>query len=254
MQHGAATAAAWALGLALVAGVGSALLAGALLVVPERMRARLVPPLTTFAAGALLGAAFLHLLPEAFEGIGAPHAAGAVLLSGLLAFHVVESAILHRHGPTAPRGHGHVAPTGPLLLVSDGIHNLADGFAIGAAFLVSIPTGVLASLAVLAHEVPQEIGDMAILLRAGYRPARALAFNVLCNALAIVGAGLAVAVFHRAARAVPYALGITAAGFVYIATVDLLPLVHRDGSSGVRSTLLLFAGVGSMLAVHLLLA
>ena len=151
--------------------------------------------LISVAAGALLGDAFIHLIPEAFEGADNPLHISLLLLGGFLSFFILEKLLnwhhVHTDEPLLAEEHARIHPVGHLVLISDGFHNLVDGVAIGAAFMVSVEVGIATTLAILLHEIPQEIGDFALLVHAGFSRAKALLLNLLSAASAFVGVGLA---------------------------------------------------------------
>ena len=195
----------WILLFSLLGGVLSVLAASVFLLFSERWRARLIPHFVSFAIGALLGAAFLALLPHALEtpGVGDLHIITGTVLLGVLGFFLLEKMVLWRHchhaecevhapdeGHEHNHDHGHAA-AGTLILIGDGIHNLVDGILIAAAFLTDIHLGVVTSLAVAAHEIPQEVGDFAVLLHSGFSRARALAYNILSSLATLIGALIA---------------------------------------------------------------
>lgn len=210
------------------------------------------PRLVSYAVGVLLGAAFLDLLPEAINQVG-PEEALATGLAGLLAFFVLEKLALWRH---AHAGHGHAGipphPSGAMILVGDGIHNFVDGVLIAAAFLADPALGWSVALAVFAHEVPQEIGDFAILMEAGYGRQRALALNALSGAAAVAGGVAGWAALSWLEHALPYALAVSAASFLYIAVADLIPHLHhrRDVRDTLAQCLLIGLGVLTLVLVH----
>jgi zinc and cadmium transporter len=214
------------------------------LIVRPRLLERILFALVSFAAGAMLGAAFLDLLPEAVEhaeAAGAGHESVFVfVLVGMLVFFIMETFLYwyHCHGDKCERhsltqgkshkNHTHVKmPFTYLNLVGDGVHNFLDGVIIATSYLVSVPLGMVTTLAVIFHEIPQEIGDFGILVYGGFSRMRALMYNFLSAATAIVGAVLAyyfaTTVEHFTEWLVPFAAG----GFIYIACVDLLPELHR---------------------------
>jgi zinc and cadmium transporter len=240
----------WIIGSATVAGIGSAVLAGVLFALSPERRRRAVPWLVAFAAGTLLGAALLELLPEAMEASD-PHRVSATLLAGILGFFALERWALGRHH-RHDDGDARDAALGPVVLVGDAFHNFVDGVTIAAAFAVSISTGVATAFAILAHEIPQEIGNVAVLLQAGYAPSRAFAYNVAANAVGILGAFLGAVILRPVRSAVPYVLAVACASFVYIAVADLIPDVHRaKGRAGHLRGLALLAGVGAVAVFHL---
>ncbi|MCX6708282.1 MAG: ZIP family metal transporter [Candidatus Woesearchaeota archaeon] len=185
--------------------------------------------LVSFAAGALLGAAFLDLLPEALENNGGPVLVYALV--GVVVFYVLETFLFWYHCHYGHHHHHerkHKAPMALLNLFGDGVHNFVDGMIIAAAYLSSIQVGIAATVAVLLHEIPQELGDFGILIYGGLSRKKALFFNFLCALTAVLGA-LAVYFFSTriqniSAILVPFAAG----GFIYIASADLLPELHKE--------------------------
>jgi len=185
--------------------------------------------LVSFAAGALLGAAFLDLLPEALERNGGPVLVYALV--GVVVFYVLETFLFWYHCHYGHHHHHerkHKAPMALLNLFGDGVHNFVDGMIIAAAYLSSIQVGIAATVAVLLHEIPQELGDFGILIYGGLSRKKALFFNFLCALTAVLGA-LAVYFFSTriqniSAILVPFAAG----GFIYIASADLLPELHKE--------------------------
>jgi zinc and cadmium transporter len=236
---------AWILVFSLLGSVGAVAGAGLLLAFPDPIRQRLVPVLISYASGTLLGAAFLGMIPAGLAALPARPLLMTVLL-GIVLFFILEKIVIWRHCHEVDcEVHGQAAP---LILIGDAFHNFVDGIVIAAAFLTSVPLGVTAAVAVIAHEVPQEVGDFAILLENGYSRSRALLFNTLSASATLPGAILAWAWLDEAQAAMPYVLAISAASFIYIATADLIPGLHRRGSpgGGVQQVLLLLAGIGTI--------
>jgi zinc and cadmium transporter len=228
----------------LLGNVATVLLAAVVLLPGSRWRDHVVQDLVSYATGALLGAAFLGMLPRCLTMVPAAPALAAVL-AGLIGFYVLESGLVLRH--CHKPGCEHHTASGPLILVGDGVHNFADGVMIAAAFVESVPFGIAMALAVIAHEIPQELGDFGILLEHGYTKLRALAYNTISGAAAVVG-GLIGYFFLTAVRGgLPYVLAISASSFIYIALADLIP-AHR-GRTGFRGwlihTLLILLGVAT---------
>jgi zinc and cadmium transporter len=198
---------------------------------------RLVKHLVSLSAGVLLGTALLLVLPEAFESRSAdPHALFVALLLGLLFFFLMEKAELYRHGHHHEGdGHEHhrhydeeqAGRGGWAVLVGDSIHNFCDGVIIAAAFLADVRLGVMTALAIVAHEIPQEVGDYIVLLNAGFTRARALLFNALSGLAAVIGGVLGYLVVEPWRDLFPYLLVVAASSFVYIAVADLLPQLQR---------------------------
>lgn len=250
----------WIILFSLVGGVLSVVAASVFLVVPERYRIGLLPHFVSFAIGALLGAAFLGLIPHALAGEHGIefHKLGLTVLLGILGFFVMEKMVLWRHchedacEAHAPAEQNHHSAAGTLVLIGDGIHNLVDGVLIAAAFLTDIHLGIISSLAVAAHEIPQEVGDFAILLHSGYSRARALLFNVLSSLTTIIGALITYYSLHDAQAAVPYFLAIAASSFIYIAVADLIPGLHKrvEISETVRQIVLITLGVAVIYFTH----
>ncbi len=273
----------WIIAFTALGGALSVVAAGAFLLLSEAQRARWLSALVSFAVGALLGAAFLDLLPEALEsrGPGQIGAMGVVVLLGLLGFFLLEklvlwrhchveecevhgdpaiandgtartsaSSIVHRHVGTFGHAHDHErvrsAAAGKLILIGDGIHNLTDGVLIAAAFLTDIQLGIVTSIAVIAHEIPQEVGDFAILLHSGFSRGRAFVYNMLSSLTSIIGGVVAYFSLGLAHALVPYALAIAASSFIYIAVADLIPGLHKrfDLAGSVQQVALIALGVG----------
>lgn len=197
---------------------------------------RVVRHMVSLSVGILLGAALLHVLPEAFESSAGAHALFATLLGGLMFFFLLEKAELYRHGHHHEGdGHEHhhhydeqqAGRGGWAVLVGDSIHNFCDGVIIAAAFLTSPSLGVLTALAIVAHEIPQEVGDYIVLLNAGFSRAKALLFNALSGLAAVVGGVLGYFVVGPWQDLFPYLLVVAASSFVYVAVADLLPQLQR---------------------------
>jgi len=226
--------------------LGGLLVAAALLLFPDHVRARLIPWLVSYAVGALLAVALMALLPEALE-LSPPEQVFGTLLAAIFLFFVLERLVLWRHCHTHDcEVHGTAAP---LVLVGDAVHNFIDGAMIGTAVLTSIPLAVSTAVAVAAHEIPQEVGDFAILLHAGYSRTRALALNVISGASAVAGAVLAVLLVDLIPAARPVLLCVAAASFLYIAMADLIPDLHSGRITGgaVRQLLVVALGIATIL-------
>jgi zinc and cadmium transporter len=198
-----------------------------------------VPMLISYAVGALLGAVFLEILPHAFHEAPSHQILGAAILLGLLMFFVLEKLVLwrHHHGEEldehqAHGGHAHEhehdrGRSGLMIMVGDTFHNFVDGVLIAAAFLANFELGLVTALAIIAHEIPQEVGDFLVLLHSGYTKRQALAFNLASSGAMVVGGLLAYAALHEVQAWVPYLLGFVAAGMIYVAVADLIPGLHR---------------------------
>jgi len=174
----------------------------------------------------------------------------AAVLTGILGFFLLEKLLLWRHCHDGRcEVHG---SAGPLILVGDAFHNFVDGVVVAAAFLTSVPLGISAGLAVVAHEIPQEVGDFAILLENGYGRCKAFVLNGLSAGTTLVGAVAAYFFLGRTQGTVPYVLAVSAASFIYIGTADLIPALHRVVSPGAsaRQFVLMAAGVATAAAFH----
>lgn len=191
---------------------------------------RWAPRLVSFSVGVLLAAAFLHLIPEATHELDAQRV-GATVLIGLFLFFALEKSALWRHDHVHG-GHSHAgghAPsaTGLMIVLGDGLHNFVDGVLIAAAFLADPMLGWSTALAVIAHEIPQEVGDFMVLLDAGYGRARALLLNLLSSLGSVLGGVLGWFALQGVSGVIPYILGLAAASFIYIAVADLVPALQR---------------------------
>jgi zinc and cadmium transporter len=240
---------AWIIGFAILGSLGAIAGAGLIMLFPDSIRKAFVPALVSYAAGTLLGAAFLGMLPSALKQ-ASPFPVMATVLAGVMMFFVLEKLVLWRHCHDSEcLVHSSAAP---LILIGDAFHNFVDGVVIAAAFLVSIPLGISTSLAVIAHEIPQEVGDFAILLDSGYGRIRALLFNSLSAAATLPGALVAWFWLGETRQAVPYILALSASSFIYIATADIIPGLHRQVSaaSSMRQLFLMVAGIGTILLFH----
>jgi len=185
----------------------------------------------SFSAGALLGDAFLHLLPEAVEEAGFAIGISGAILFGILFSFVVEKVIhwRHCHMPVS-RDHPHTFAY--MNLFGDGVHNFIDGLIIGASYLASLPIGIATTLAVIFHEIPQEIGDFGVLLHGGFTKKKAIFMNFLTAITAVAGTITALVLAGMFAGMLPYMLGFAAGGFIYIAATDLIPELHRSNVCG----------------------
>ena len=245
----------WIVLFSAVGGIASAALAVVLLWIPEPRAVRLLPHSVSFATGALLGAALLALLPEAMVGAGvaAARAIGFTLIAGLGVFFVIEKLVLwwHTHGDEdvgrhahAGHSHGRDRASGVLVLVGDSIHNALDGVLIAAAFLSSVPLGLVTTFAVAAHEIPHRVGDFAILVHGGFSRSRALLLNVATGLASIIGAVAAYYGLRGALGVLPYALAFAAAGFLYIAVAGLIPGLHRRADPCTSSIQVILIALG----------
>ncbi len=247
---------AWIVGASLAGGLLSIGLAAAFALT---VRAAWVPMLVSFAIGALLGAAFLEVIPHAFERLDA-HTAALTILAGIFVFFIMEKLVLWRHCHTedceahdqhaADHDHGR---SGTMILVGDTVHNFIDGVLIAAAFLESTQLGVITAIAIVAHEIPQEVGDFLILLHSGYSKARAMVLNMISSLASLVGGVIGYFALQSVSGAVPYLLGIVAASMIYVAVADLIPGLHKrtELRATVSQALLIALGVGSIALARL---
>ena len=230
-----------AVGLSILGSLGGVIVASSFLLLGETLRTRLVPWLVSYAVGTLVGVALIALVPEALAELPARPAMFTMVL-GILAFFLLEKAVIWRHCHDDESCHVH-SSAASLVIVGDAFHTFVDGAVIAAAVLTSVPLGLTTALAVAAHEIPQEVGDVAILLRAGYSRTRAFTLNVLAGAGGILGAAAMVLAGRAVPQALPYVLAFAAGNFLYVAMADLIPDLHRGGVGGARQVLLIAAGV-----------
>lgn len=238
-------------------------------------RASWIPSLISYAIGALLGASFLEILPHAFENGNASNVA-ATVLAGIFGFFVLEKLVLWRHchyedcevhsdeaaeGPAGRSGHSHGVSTGHdhgrsgmLILVGDSFHNFVDGVLVAAAFMQDTQLGIVTALAVIAHEIPQEVGDFLILLHSGYSKTRALVLNLLSSLAMLAGGLLAYLALQAMQGLLNSMLAIAAASMIYVAVADLIPGLHKrtELRATVQQTLLIALGVSSIWLVGFL--
>lgn len=255
----------WIILATVASGVLSCLAASLFLALPARQRETLVPHMVSFATGALLGAALLGLIPHAVIGAGSEkvHEVGIALIAGIALFFILEKFLLWRHchddhcdehsveDTHAHHGHNHghhhsrQKATGALVLVGDALHNVLDGVLIAAAFLTDTHLGIVTAVAIAAHEIPQEVGNFAVLLHSGMSRGRALAMNLLTSLTAVIGGVIGFYSLGNALKALPFALAVAAASLLYVAVADLIPGLHRrvDARSSVMQVLLIGAGI-----------
>ncbi len=234
----------------LLGSICSVGLAGLLLLVKGERLPVVTSVLVPYAIGTLLGAALLGMVPHVLEQLSSTTTL-ATVLAGVLLFYMLEKCAVWRHCHEQPCDVHTRA--GTMILLGDALHNFVDGVAIAAAFAVSVPLGITTSIAVIAHEVPQEVGDFAILLHSGYSRRRALTYNALSSLTALVGAVLTYFLLPVVQSVVPYLLAISAASFIYIALADLVP--GRRSTGGLRSLAwelpLIALGVGTIVVLRL---
>ncbi len=205
--------------------------------------------LVSLAVGALLGDAFIHLIPEAFESISNPTTVALVIIAGIFLFFILEKA-LHWHHHPGYEDHDH-HPLGYLILVTDGLHNFIDGLIIVASYLVSVEVGIATTIAVILHEIPQEIGDFGVLLHSGYTKTKALWLNFVSALFAVAGAALALLLGSQVESLTTWLLPLAAGGFIYIAMSDLIPELHKTKKLkySIIQLISIAVGVGAMVVL-----
>ena len=251
---------AWVIIFCLLGGLLSVLAAALFLVLSDSLRNHLLPHLVSFATGTLLGAAFLGLLPHALQSVASTdvHVIPTAVLLGLLGFFLLEKLVLWRHCHAdhcevhAPDQKSRDHSTGAMILIGDGLHNFLDGILIAGAFLTDIHLGVVTSLAVAAHEIPQEVGDFAVLLHSGFTRSRAFLYNILTSLTTVIGGVLAYFALQQMQSALPFVLAIAASSFIYIAVADLIPTLHQrvEGKATLQQVILIAAGILLIYSTH----
>lgn len=265
---------AWILGACLLGAGGSVISAAALAL---NARTAWIPMLVSYAIGAMLGAVFLEILPHAFSETSSIEMMAATVLLGILLFFVLEKLLLWRHchgdecevhapheeaGGHAHHGHHHghthghdQGRSGMMIMVGDTFHNFVDGILIAAAFMIDIKLGAVTALAIIAHEIPQEVGDFLILLHSGYSKKQALLFNLLSSFAAVIGGLVAYFALQVVASWIPTILGLAAASMIYVAVADLIPSLHKrtELRDTVQQVLLIALGISSIWLIKLVL-
>lgn len=259
-----------------VGGVLSVMAAAIFLLLPDTQRNLILPHGISFAIGALLAVAFWGLIPQAFKEVRPElfQSLSGTILAGILGFFVLEKLLVwrhchynsceahsddrheqdhlqdHVHGHS--HSHGLAKSAGALIILGDSIHNFVDGILIAAAFLTDVKLGIVTSLAVAAHEIPQEVGDFAILLDSGYSKGKALLYNVLASLSTVLGGVLAYLSLEDLQDSLPYFLALAASSFIYIAVADLIPSLHKktDMKTSLQQIALIAAGVFLICSLH----
>jgi zinc and cadmium transporter len=238
-----------AVGLSVLGSLGGLLTASLVLLVRNDLRTRLVPWLVSFAVGTLLGASLFNLLPEALEG-QTVDATMMTLVAGILTFFVLEKVVLwhHCHDDEECAAHKRAAS---LVVIGDAVHTFVDGAVIAAATIVSPALGVTTALAVAAHEIPQEMGDAAILMSAGYSRRTALGLNLASAGGGVLGALMMLAFGSFVPLVIPKVLAFAAGAFLYVAMADLIPSLHqgRFDASSFRQLGLIVLGLAAIAAL-----
>jgi zinc and cadmium transporter len=221
---------------------------------------KMVDRMVSLSVGILLSTSLLHALPEAFESEAGTHTLFAALLGGLLAFFLLEKFAILRHshhyeGDGHGHEHGHDAheagKAGWMILVGDGLHNFTDGILIAAAFLADPTLGLVTGLAIIAHEIPQEIGDFIVLLNAGFSRTRAYVYNLICSGMSILGGVVGYVMLERGMEWIPYVLVFASSGFIYIAVSDLMPQMQRRATLRETIPQIVLIGLGVVLVLVL---
>lgn len=255
-----------------IGGVLSVMAAAVFLLLRDHHRNAVLPHGISFAIGALLAVAFWGLIPEAFAEVKPEQfqPLSGTILAGILGFFVLEKLLIWRHchycsceahgdgdeghGDNHAHSHGHskAKSAGALIILGDSIHNFVDGVLIAAAFLTDVQLGVVTSLAVAAHEIPQEVGDFAILLDSGYSRGKALFYNILASLTTVLGGVLAYFSLEDLHDSLPYFLALAASSFIYIAVADLIPSLHTktDMKTSLQQIALIAAGVFLICSLH----
>ncbi|CAG0964216.1 Zinc transporter ZupT [Methylophilaceae bacterium] len=257
----------WIIGASVLGGVLSVVSAAAFAL---NARTAWIPMLISYAIGAMLGAVFLEILPHAFSEASSIEGMAATVLLGILLFFVLEKLVLWRHchgdeceahAPHEHEGHhghhhGHdQGRSGMMIMVGDTFHNFVDGILIAAAFMIDIKLGAVTALAIIAHEIPQEVGDFLILLHSGYSKKQALLFNLLSSFATVLGGLAAYFALQVVADWIPTILGLAAASMIYVAVADLIPGLHKrtELKATLQQVLLIALGISSIWLVKFVL-
>jgi zinc and cadmium transporter len=247
--------------LASLAGGALSVMAAALFAL--NARAQFLGGLVSYAIGALLGAVFLDILPEAIKMAPSVATVSGTVLLGILVFFTLEKVLIWRHchhanceahEPDELAGHDH-GRSGTMVIVGDTFHNFVDGIIIAAAFLADVHLGILTALAIIAHEIPQEVGDFAVLLHSGYSKSRAFQMNLIFSFATLLGGILGYFALQDAQSLVPYLLALASASMIYVAVADLIPGLHKRTQlrDTVQQVVLICSGVATIALVHAVL-
>ncbi|MDD5181512.1 MAG: ZIP family metal transporter [Gallionellaceae bacterium] len=254
---------AWIIAASIAGGVLS-VLGAAVFALNTRMQ-RHVGSMVSYAIGALLGAVFLDILPEAIKLTSNVAALSGTVLFGILLFFVLEKLVLWRHCHhehceahellKAEHGHDH-GRSGMMIMVGDTFHNFVDGVIIAAAFMTDMRLGMVTALAIIAHEIPQEVGDFAILLHSGYSKAKALQLNLISSFASVAGGVLGYLTLHTMQSWIPSLLALAAASMIYVAVADLIPGLHKRAQlrDTVQQAVLIMLGVATVGIMMVLMA
>lgn len=259
---------AWILGASFLGGVLSVACAAMFAL---NARTAWIPMLVSYAIGAMLGAVFLEILPHAFGSASSIETMAATVLLGILLFFVLEKLVLwrhchgdecevhapheheiqHAHGHSHSHGHDQ-GRSGMMIMVGDTFHNFVDGILIAAAFMIDIKLGAVTAIAIIAHEIPQEVGDFLILLHSGYTKKQAFLFNIFSSLATVVGGLAAYFALQVVSDWIPTILGLAAASMIYVAVADLIPGLHKrtELKATIQQVTLIAVGVGSIFLVQ----
>ena len=240
--------------------IGSLLPIAIAAAVAFRVQARWIPTLVSYAVGALLGAVFLDIIPHMFEATKNPARVAAFILGGILVFFILEKVLLwrhhHDHGgmDDAHAGHDH-GRSGYMIIVGDSFHNFTDGVIIAAAFVADVKLGAVTALAIIAHEIPSEIGDFLVLLNSGFSRGKALALNAASGLATVAGAVLGYFMLASIRDWIPEILAIAAASMIYVAVADLIPGLHKRTAlrESMGQVAFIALGIASIYLIHALL-
>lgn len=243
----------WIIAVTLAGGVLSVVAAAVLAL---QAKASHIPVLISYAVGALLGAVFIEVLPHAFGVAKSMETMAATILAGILIFFVLEKLVLWRHchveqceahdppvAVVSAHAHDH-GRSGLMIVIGDTFHNFVDGVLVAAAFIANTELGIVTALAIIAHEIPQEVGDFLILLHSGYTKRAALLLNMLSSAAMVLGGVLAYFALQTMEQWVPTLLGLAAASMLYVSVADLIPGLHRRPELGATAQQVVLIGLG----------
>ena len=234
----------------ILGSIGSIIVASVFLMFKEETQHNLIPKLISYATGTLLAAALLGLLNNALN-LTAPIIVMGTLLFGLITFFILEKLVIWRH--CHKKDCQIHKSSGPIILIGDGFHNLIDGIIIAASFLTSFELGVIISISIIGHEIPQEVGDIGILLNSGYSKKKAFALNMVSSLTTLIGGILGYFFLDFVQNAIPLVMAFSAASFLYIALADLLPQLNEDQEKReiIMQFILILAGIGTILLILL---
>jgi zinc and cadmium transporter len=206
--------------------------------------------LVSFAVGAIIGDVFIHILPEAYKNSESTLLISLSVLAGFMIFFVIEKFVNWKHF-NLHLSEEDMPPVVAMNLIGDAAHNFIDGMLIGVSYLVSIPLGISTTIAILLHEIPQEIGDFGILVQGGVSIKKALKLNLICSLFAVVGVFLSLFIGHYSETYILILLPITAGGFIYIAGPDLIPILHKENK--IKTSIMQFIAINLGILIMILL-